>query len=467
MSRSIERGNRGVSFLISSVVFHIVPTVIEISAVCSILAYNFGLNYAIAAASTMVSYTLYTLLMTKWRTKFRKQMNAAENEAANRSFDSLVNHETVKAFCNEKYEQKQYDISAAKYEAAAIKTSSSLCLLNVGQSTIFSVALSGMMYMACQGITDGVMTIGDLVMINGLVFQLSLPLNFLGSVYREFKQSLIDVESMFGLLDENSQILEKSDSNKNFEVKDGSIEFRKVSFMFSNRNSLLKDISFNVKKGEKIAIVGKSGCGKSTVTKLLFRFYDCNSGTIFIDGHDISSFRLENLRSALAVVPQDIPLFNNTIRYNIAYGRPTATEGEIVKAAKDAQIHETILKFPQGYDTIVGERGLLLSGGEKQRIAIARALLKRPKIFLFDEITSSLDSKTESELLNNIHTLTKDVTCVYIAHRLSTVKDVDKIIVLQEGLVVEEGNHSSLLEQKGVYWAMWKSQQALNNKQSP
>ncbi|RKP19809.1 P-loop containing nucleoside triphosphate hydrolase protein [Rozella allomycis CSF55] len=452
LSRNLERGTRGMSFLLTSAIFHIVPTAVELSMVCGLMASKYGLTYALATLSTMATYTGFTFATTQWRTKFRKQMNQADNDAATKVIDSLVNQENVKLFCNEAYELKRYDKDLEKYEQASLKTTSSLCLLNVGQQTIFSLALTGIMYMACSDIASlGHLTVGDLVLINGLVFQLSLPLNFLGSVYREFKQSLVDMENMFTLLNENSSI---KDCNKDLICTGGSIQFKNVSFSYDNNRPILNNLNFEIKAGSRVAFVGMSGSGKSTIAKLLLRFYEKKSGEILIDGQDISFSTLKSLRKSIGFVPQDVTLFNESILYNIKYGDIDASIDNIIEASKASHIHDSIDKMPKKYDTIVGERGLMLSGGEKQRLAIARAILKGSKILILDEPTSSLDSQTERFILDSLK-LKNMITTIIIAHRLTTITDVDCIFVMKDGSIAERGTHEELLEKKGLYYELW------------
>ncbi|KAI9296724.1 P-loop containing nucleoside triphosphate hydrolase protein [Neoconidiobolus thromboides FSU 785] len=459
LHRAIDRGTKGINFLLSAIVFHMLPTVLEVAMVCSILASNYGAQFAALTLGTVTAYTTFTVMVTTWRTKIRRDMNAADNEGASRSIDSLINFEAVKYFNNEKYEVSRYDESLAKYEVAARKTWLSLAFLNAGQNAIFSTSLTLMMYLASEGIVTGALTIGDLVMINGLVFQLSVPLNFLGSVYRELKQSLTDMGTMFNLQKIKSEIKELPNAVP-YEYKGGEIVFENVSFGYNKDRQILSDFNFVVPAGKKVAFVGPSGCGKSTIMRLLYRFYEPTNGTIKLDGQDITQVKLDSLRSQIGVMPQDTPLFNNTIYYNIAYGNPKATKEQVIEAAKKAQIHKTIMRLPKGYDTMVGERGLMLSGGEKQRIALSRTILKDSQIVFFDEATSALDTTTENALLDSIKSfLGKDRTSIFIAHRLKTISDADIIFVLNHGKVVEQGSHHELLNSDSIYRSMWFQQQ--------
>ncbi|KAJ9068134.1 Iron-sulfur clusters transporter atm1, mitochondrial [Entomophthora muscae] len=460
LQRAIDRGTKGISFLLSSLVLHMVPTILEVTMVCGILANVFGVKYAVVALGTVTTYSVFTIMVTTWRTKIRREMNSADNEAASRSIDSLINFEAVKYFNNCDYEIQRYDASLARYEKAAQKTGSSLALLNAGQNAIFSTSLTLMMYMASQGILDGTLTVGDLVMINGLVFQLSLPLNFLGSVYRELKQALTDMGIMFNLHKVKSTI-QTPPNAKPLLYKGGELKFEKVVFGYTPQRILLNEFDFVIPAGKKVAFVGPSGCGKSTIMRLLFRFYEPSKGTIYVDGQDVRSLDIEDLRSYISVMPQDTPLFNNTIYYNIAYGQPSASEAQVLEAAKKAQIHDVIAKLPDGYNTMVGERGLMLSGGEKQRIALSRTILKDSPIVFFDEATSALDTMTETCLLSSIGNFLSEKcrTSIFIAHRLKSISDADIIFVMNDGHVVEQGSHRTLLAQRGLYHNMWIQQE--------
>ncbi|KAF2807786.1 P-loop containing nucleoside triphosphate hydrolase protein [Mytilinidion resinicola] len=460
LTRAIDRGTKGISFLLSSMVFHILPTALEISLVCGILTYQYGAKFAIITGTTMAAYTAFTILTTSWRTKFRKQANAADNKAATVAVDSLINYEAVKYFNNEKYEVGRYDKALQSYEHASIKVATSLALLNSGQNLIFSSALTAMMFLAADGVATGSLTVGDLVMVNQLVFQLSVPLNFLGSVYRELRQSLLDMETLFNLQKVNVAVKEPKDV-KPLLLTGGEIRFENVKFGYRPDRPILKNLSFTIPAGKKVAIVGPSGCGKSTILRLLFRSYDVQEGRILIDGQDIRDVSLESLRKAIGVVPQDTPLFNNTIEHNIKYGNMEASAEEVRAAAKKAHIHQSIQQFPDGYDTMVGERGMMISGGEKQRLAVSRLILKDPPLLFFDEATSALDTYTEQNLLAHINSILKEKsrTSVFVAHRLRTIYDSDLIIVLQSGEVAESGTHEKLIDRAGVYSELWSAQE--------
>ncbi|WBW73534.1 mitochondrial iron-sulfur cluster exporter Atm1 [Schizosaccharomyces osmophilus] len=462
LTRAMDRGTKGISFVLSSLVLHIIPITLEIGMVSSILTYKYGVSFAGIAAATVALYSLFTVKTTSWRTAFRRQANAADNKASAVAIESLINYEAVKTFNNEPYELNRYSKHLSTFEKANIRVASSLAFLNSGQAIIFSTALTLMMWMGCRGIVSSNLSVGDLVMINQLVFQLSIPLNFLGSVYREMRQAFTDMEHLFSLKQINIQVKDAPNA-KDLAMKGGSLQFDNVSFAYNPNRPILKDCSFHIPAGNKVAFVGPSGCGKSTLLRLLFRFYDANSGKIMIDGQPLTSITIKSLRDAIGVVPQDTPLFNDTIKYNIGYGNPKASEEEIIQAAKRAQIHHIIETFPDGYETKVGERGLMISGGEKQRLAISRLLLKNPDILFFDEATSALDTSTEKELLQNVNSLIQKSrkTSIFIAHRLRTIKNCDIIYVLKDGQVVEQGTHEELLKLNGVYASMWHSQESI------
>ncbi|KAF8972237.1 iron-sulfur clusters transporter ATM1 [Flammula alnicola] len=462
LTRAIDRGTKGITFILQAIIFRIAPTALEISMVCGILTYKFGWDFAAITALAMVAYTWFTIRTTSWRTRFRREANKADNKAATVAVDSLINFEAVKHFNNEKYEIAQYDKHLADYEKSSVKITTSLAYLNSGQNIIFSSALTMAMFLAAQGVVNGTMTVGDVVMVNQLIFQLSLPLNFLGTIYREMRQNLLDMEVLYKLVEENTPAKDAPDA-KPLHLQGGSIRFENVGFAYHADRPIFRNLSFTVPAGKKVAIVGPSGCGKSTVFRLLYRFYDPASGRISIDGQDIHHVQLESLRRAIGVVPQDTPLFHADIMHNVRYGRLDATEEEVKEAARKANVHETIGRLPDGYATMVGERGLMISGGEKQRLAVARVMLKDPPILFFDEATSALDAHTESELMKNINTalLDKARTSIFIAHRLRTVVEADLIIVLKEGEVVEQGTHEELMRTRGLYYSMWQQQASL------
>lgn len=459
LSKTIDRGSRAINFVLSAMVFNIVPTIFELALVSSILGLKCGAAFAGISVGCVGIYAAYTLIVTQWRTKFRVYMNRAENDAGNKAIDSLINYETVKYFNNEQHETQQYDNSLKKYESASLKTATSLALLNFGQNAIFSVALSGIMLLAAKEIAQGNMTVGDLVMVNGLLFQLSIPLGFLGSVYREIRQALLDMKSMFTLLNIQADIKNKPNAPPLSITRDtSSIEFKNVTFQYINGKPIFQNLNFQIPAGKKVAFVGGSGSGKTSMVRLLYRFFEPTEGTIKIGGYDIKDIDLDSLRRSIAVVPQDSVLFHSTIEYNIHYGDLNKTTDDVERAAKMADLHDTILRWPDGYETQVGERGLKLSGGEKQRVAIARAILKDTPILVFDEATSSLDSITEHNILLALSRATEGRTSICIAHRLSTIMDADEIFILENGSIHERGTHQQLLKQSGLYARLWLTQ---------
>uniref|UniRef100_A0A8D8VUY6 Iron-sulfur clusters transporter ABCB7, mitochondrial n=1 Tax=Cacopsylla melanoneura TaxID=428564 RepID=A0A8D8VUY6_9HEMI len=464
LSKVIDRGSRGINFVLSAMVFNIVPTIFELALISAILSYKCGSEFSLLAVSCVGIYTAYTLSVTQWRTQFRVNMNKAENEAGNKAIDSLINYETVKYFNNEKFEADRYEGVLKKYEQSALKTSTSLAMLNFGQSTIFSTAMTLSMIFAAREIAHGNLTVGDLVMVNGLLFQLSVPLGFLGSVYREVRQAFIDMQTMFTLMLKEPSIKNKVNAIPlALTTSNASIEFRNVNFSYIDKHSkrIFSDLNFTIPTGKSIAIVGGSGSGKSTIIRLLYRFFEPDSGAIYIDGKNIKDVDLDSLRRHIAIVPQDPVLFHDTILYNINYGDKSKGYEETIEAAKLADLHDSIVKWPHHYETQVGERGLKLSGGEKQRVAIARAILKNTPILVFDEATSSLDSITENNILSSLKQASRDKTTICIAHRLSTIKHVDMIYVLKNGCVVEMGTHDQLLtDSNSFYSTMWHTQTA-------
>ncbi|OZI74513.1 ABCB family ABC transporter ATP-binding protein/permease [Bordetella genomosp. 12] len=458
LTRAIERGTKGIQTLLTFLLFNVLPTFFEIGLVCVVLWKMFDGWLALATGLTVTLYLAYTLIVTEWRAKFRREMNETDSQANTKAVESLLNYETVKYFGNEEHEARRYDASLRSYERAAVRSQVSLSILNIGQALIISAGLTVVMWMAAQGIAQGRYTLGDFVLVNTYLLQLYDPLSFFGFIYREIKQALIDMERMFELLGQDREVADQP-AAPDLRLQGGTIEFRDVGFGYDERRPILKGVSFTVPAGKTVAVVGSSGAGKSTLARLLFRFYDVKQGAILIDGQDIRTVRQTSLRAAIGVVPQDTVLFNDTIRYNIAYGRPEASEAQVHQAARLAHIHDLVMGMPEGYDTVVGERGLKLSGGEKQRVAIARTILKNPCIFLFDEATSALDSHTEREIQDNLREVSQGRSTLIIAHRLSTVADADDIIVLGEGRVVERGRHADLLARKGVYASLWARQQ--------
>jgi len=458
VSRDIERGTRGIGFLLNFMLFNILPTLVEIGLVAAILLVKYDPWFAIVTFITLVLYVAFTLFVTEWRMVFRRTMNDSDSKANTRAIDSLLNYETVKYFSNEGFEARRYDESLAVWENAAVRNQTSLAALNAGQSLIVAIGVTVLMFLAAHHVTQGTMTIGDLVLVNVFMIQLYLPLHFLGFVYREIKHSLADMEKMFTLLEENTEVKDKPDATP-LQVSRGVIRFEHVNFSYDVKRPILFDLSFEIPAGGKLAVVGSSGAGKSTLSRLLFRFYDVSGGRILIDGQDIRDVTQASLRAAIGIVPQDTVLFNDSIYYNIAYGRPDASQEEVIQAAKHAHIHAFIESLPDKYQSTVGERGLKLSGGEKQRVAIARAILKNPRILIFDEATSALDSKSEKAIQAELKEISENRTTLVIAHRLSTIVDADQIIVLDHGRIAESGTHRELLARDGVYAHMWSLQQ--------
>jgi ABC-type transport system involved in Fe-S cluster assembly fused permease/ATPase subunit len=459
LTRAIDRGAKGIEFLLRFTAFEIVPVLVELITVGVVLWVTFGFMYAAVTVTTVLIYVIYTIKVTEWRIAIRRKMNVADENASTKAVDSLLNYETVKYFNAEIIEAERFDKAMKLYEDSAVKARASLSIVNIGQGGIIALGLFLIMGMAGEDIAKGKMSIGDFVVVNTFLLQLYLPLNFLGFIYREIRQSLLDMGRMFALVDEMPDIEDKKNA-KELKVKLGKVTFKNVNFWFGKRH-ILKNLSFEIAPGKKVAIVGPTGAGKSTISKLLFRFYDPSSGNIYIDDQSINDVTQTSLRSNIGVVPQDTVLFNDTIKYNISYSKPGSSLKEINKAARLSSIDKFIKNLELGYDTIVGERGLKLSGGEKQRVAIARALLKNPKIFIFDEATSALDTKTEKSIEKSLKKLSNNNTTLVIAHRLSTVIDADKIIVLDKGQVKEEGSHLELLNKNGLYAEMWQRQQEL------
>jgi len=459
LSRIIERGVKGVEFLLRFLLFSIGPLVLELLMISAIFYWLFDARYLEVVGVTISIYIWFTFKVTEWRVQLRRQMNDQDTDANQKAIDSLLNFETVKYFGAEKREAARYDSAMAGYEQAALKTSYSLAFLNFGQSFLITSGLVIVMVMAANGVQNGDLTVGDFVMVNAYMVQITMPLNFLGTVYREIRQSLVDMGEMFDLLEQPAEVADKPDA-KPLAIKDGSIELDNVAFGYEAGRAILKGVSLKVPGGQTVAIVGASGSGKSTIGRLLFRFYDVQGGALRIDGQDVRDVQQESLHDAIGVVPQDTVLFNDTIRYNIAYGRDGATEEDVIEAAKAAQIHDFIAALPEGYDTAVGERGLKLSGGEKQRVGIARTLLKNPPILLLDEATSALDTETEQGIKEALARAGEGRTVITIAHRLSTIAEADRIVVLEKGEVIEEGTHTVLLDKKGRYAQLWTRQQA-------
>lgn len=458
VSRDIERGTRGISFLLNFMLFNILPTFLEIGLVMLILINRYDIWFFIITLLTLLAYIALTLIVTEWRMIFRRTMNDMDSKANTRAIDSLLNYETVKYFGNEAWETQRYDEHLQQWEKAAVRNQTSLATLNTGQSAIIAIGITLLMLMAADKVVTGEMSLGDLVLVNAFLLQLYMPLHFLGFVYREIKHSLADMEKLFSLLDENQEIIDRQNAIK-LNAGNITVAFTHVSFSYETNRQILFDVNFTIPAGSTVAVVGQSGSGKSTLARLLFRFYDVTDGKILINDHDLRDITQESLRAMIGIVPQDTVLFNESIYYNIAYGRPSATQEEILAAAKSAHIHDFIDSLPDKYQTQVGERGLKLSGGEKQRIAIARAILKNPAILVFDEATSALDSRTEKNIQKELKQLAKDRTTLVIAHRLSTIIDANQILVMDNGRIIERGTHQQLLIKNGTYAQMWKLQQ--------
>jgi ABC-type transport system involved in Fe-S cluster assembly fused permease/ATPase subunit len=458
LSRDIERGTSGVSFLMRFMVFNIVPTLLEISMVVGLLFFNYGVTFALVIVIAVVSYVTFSVKATDWRTKYVKELNLADNNSSTKAVDSLLNFETVKYFNNEKFEATRYDVGLAAWENARRKNRLSLLALNGGQALIIAIAMTSMLALASIEVSRGNMTIGDFVLVNAFTMQIFMPLNFLGFVYREIRGSLTNIENLFTLLEQEPAIVDK-DQASTLVVTKGEIRFENVGFFYHQKRQIIEDLSFTIQPGTKVAVVGESGAGKSTLVKLLFRFYDPSQGAIYIDGQNISQVTQDSLRSHIGIVPQDTVLFNDTLHENIKYGRPSATDKEINEAIKLAHLEDFISRLPDKANTQVGERGLKLSGGEKQRVAIARTILKRPPIMVFDEATSSLDSQSEQAILDALREISQGHTSFVVAHRLSTIMDADNIIVMSQGRIHEQGTHQDLIEKNGLYTRLWTAQQ--------
>jgi len=458
VSRDIERGTKGIGFLLNFMLFNILPTLLEICLVAAILFSKYNPWFAIITFATLIVYIAFTLFITEWRMVFRRTMNDMDSKANTRAIDSLLNYETVKYFGNEAYEAGRYDEHLASWETAAVRNQTSLATLNSGQSIIIAIGVTALMLLAADGVVKGTMTLGDLVLVNVFMLQLYMPLQFLGFVYREIKHSLADMDKMFRLLNEHREIEDAPNAVK-LKVDRAAVRFNQVDFSYESNREILFGVSFDIPASHTIAVVGASGAGKSTLSRLLFRFYDVNSGQILIDGQDIRTVTQASLRETIGIVPQDTVLFNDTIYYNIAYGRPDASREEVLQAASSAHIHTFIESLPLGYNTMVGERGLKLSGGEKQRVAIARAILKNPAILIFDEATSALDSKSEKAIQDELRNVARDRSTLVIAHRLSTVVFANQILVMEKGRIIERGTHAELLTAQGLYADMWALQQ--------
>jgi len=458
ISRDMERGAQSISSILNYLVFNIVPTAAELALVAGILFSQYDRHFAIIIFLTVGMYVAFTLMVTEWRMHFRHEMNALDSSANGRAMDSLMNYETVKYFNNDEHEISRYRETMGQWEEAAVNSQNTMSLLNFGQGGIIAVGVTGIMYLAALGVSQGNLSLGDLVLINTMMLQLFLPLNFLGIIYRALKYALADMDMVIKLLQKPIEITDSIDARP-LVLKNTSVEFRQVGFNYNDDRTILSDISFKIEDGKKLAIVGPSGAGKSTIARLLFRFYDIGSGEILISGQNIAKVSQNSLRQAIGIVPQDTVLFNDSIMYNIRYAKDDATEQEVFEAARLADIHDFIQSLPDGYDTMVGERGLKLSGGEKQRVAIARVLLKNPPILVFDEATSSLDSQSEKNILSELYKISRNKTTLVIAHRLSTIVDADTIVVLDEGRIKEQGSHAQLMEMGGIYADLWMIQQ--------
>lgn len=465
MSRDIERGSRAIHSLLNYTIYNILPTLVEMALVISLLSAKFDGWFAAITLSALVGYVVFTVAVTEWRTHFRRAMNEQDSQANTKAVDALLNYETVKVFGNEAFEQQRYDENLKRLERASIKSQTSLSALNLGQSLIISVAVVLLVWRATVGVVDGTMTLGDLVLVNALMIQLYIPLNFLGVIYREIKQSTIDMEKMFTLLGQHREVADAPDA-KPLEHRGGAVRFEDVRFGYDADREILHGVSFEIPAGKTVAVVGPSGAGKSTLARLLFRFYDVNGGRITIDGQDIRAVTQKSLRDAIGIVPQDTVLFNDTVEYNIAYGRPGAGRAEVEAAAQAAHIHRFIVSTPKGYDTMVGERGLKLSGGEKQRVAIARTLLKDPPVLVFDEATSALDSANERAIQAELRSAAAGKTALVVAHRLSTVVDAHEILVMDHGRIQERGTHAELLALGGRYAEMWRLQRSTAERET-